>query len=182
VEYLSTSETTRPRELRYGILREPPSRFFCHQRIVLRIAQALSTHVESRSLGQVAVAPLDVVLDRDRSLIVQPDVLFIASDRLAIVDKQVWGAPDLVVEVVSPCSAAYDRSEKFRWYQHYGVREYWIVDPDERRITVIDFTTRSPEQRVADLLTTTRSTVLPDLQISVAELLEGRRKSSTQVS
>ena len=96
-EYLyDTEESNGPRELAYGILREPPSPFFNHQTIVLRVAQLWTDHVESRRLGRVAVAPLDVVLDRERALIVQPDVLFVSTDRLSIVRDQIWGAPDLV--------------------------------------------------------------------------------------
>ena len=102
-EYLyDADESNRPRELAYGILREPPSPFFNHQTIVLRLARPWTDHVESRRLGQVAVAPLDVVLDRERALIVQPDVLFVVHDRLSIIRDQVWGAPDLVAEILSP--------------------------------------------------------------------------------
>ena len=93
-EYLYESEeTNRRRELSYGILREPPAPFFSHQVVVLKVARLWSAHVEPRHLGAVAVSPVDVVLDRERDLIVQPDVLFIAADRLSIIRGQVWGAP-----------------------------------------------------------------------------------------
>ena len=122
VEYLSTVEYNLPRELAHGILREPPAPFFTHQSIVLKIGRMLSEHVDGAGLGKVAVSPVDVVLDRDRALIVQPDVLFISTARLSIIRDQVWGAPDLVVEVLSPGTEAHDRGEKLGWYRQYGVR------------------------------------------------------------
>jgi len=64
-----------------------------------------------------------VVLDRERALIVQPDVLFVAHDRLSIIRDQVWGAPDLVAEVLSIGTEAHDRIDKVAWYRQYGVRE-----------------------------------------------------------
>src|SRR5262249_30880984 len=129
-EYLyETEETNRKRELARGIVREPPAPFYSHQRLALRVARLPADCVEPRPLGEVVTAPVDVVLDDDRALIVQPDLLFIAAERLSIVDGQVWGAPDLAVEILSSASAAYDRVAKNRWYREYGVREYWIVDP-----------------------------------------------------
>jgi Uma2 family endonuclease len=84
-EYLDSPETTRRRELAYGVVREPPAPFFSHQTIVLRVARLLSDHVEPQKLGQVGVSPIDVVLDADRALVVQPDVLFVSSERLSII-------------------------------------------------------------------------------------------------
>src|SRR5437588_12233095 len=102
-EYLyDTKEINRVRELAMGVLREPPAPFFAHQKAVLRIAWRLCEHVEARRLGEVAVAPVDVVLDHAKALIVQPDVIFVSAERAAIVRDQVWGAPDLVVEVLPP--------------------------------------------------------------------------------
>ena len=82
-EYLyDTDETNRTRELLLGRVSEPPSPFYGHQALVLRVARIWSDHVEPRNLGRVAVAPLDVVLDRERALILQPDVLFVSTPRL----------------------------------------------------------------------------------------------------
>jgi hypothetical protein len=80
-EYLyHTEETNRIRELAAGFLREPPAPFFSHQSLVLKVARLLGDHAEPRRLGRVAVAPVDVILDRERALIVQPDVLFVATE------------------------------------------------------------------------------------------------------
>ena len=98
-EYFRFPETNRPMELVYGYVREPPAPFGDHQLSVGRVFTMLDAHVRERHLGHVFVSPLDVILDRDAALVVQPDVLFIAKARLKIVRGHVWGAPDLVVEV-----------------------------------------------------------------------------------
>ena len=164
VQYLNTEETNRRRELVYGRVHEPPAPFFSHQQLVLKIARFLSDHVEPRGLGTVAISPLDVILDAGRSLIVQPDVLFVSNARMSIIHNQVWGAPDLVVEVFSDGSKAYDRGEKLGWYRQYGVRECWLVDLSDQSITVIDFTRGTPEYVIAKGTDPIRSSVLPALQ------------------
>jgi Uma2 family endonuclease len=166
-EYLyDTEETVQRRELAYGILREPPAPFFSHQVIVLKVARLWSDHVEPRNLGRVAVAPVDVILDADRHLVVQPDVLFVATGRLSIVRDQVWGAPDLVAEVLSPGTRSYDHVEKLEWYRHYGVREYWLVDIGRETVTILDFTGTAPVERRARGIESLRSSVLPQLHAS----------------
>lgn len=172
VEYLSTAETTRPRELAYGLLREPPAPFVSHQRIVLRIARLLSDHVEPRRLGEVVLSPADVILDRERALVVQPDVLFVSTDRRPIVRNQVWGAPDLVVEVLSPGTESHDRGEKLEWYRRYGVRECWLVDAFAEQVVVVDFAGPEPVRRVAGGADTIRSGVFADLNLSAGRLFE----------
>jgi Uma2 family endonuclease len=166
-EYLySTEETNRIRELAMGMVRELPAPFFSHQELVLKVARMIAEHVEPQKLGRVAIAPIDVVLDRDRALVLQPDVLFIAAERLDIIRDQVWGPPDLVVEVLSHSTENCDRGEKLDWYRHYGVRECWLVDLCSESITVVDFTGDQPAERVANGIDTIRSTVLPALQSS----------------
>ena len=168
-EYLSTPETNRRRELAYGIVREPPAPYFSHQAIVLRAARILCDHVEPRALGRVGVAPLDVVLDRDANLVVQPDVLFVATDRLSIINKQIWGAPDLAVEVLSFSTTAHDRGPKLVWYCQYGVRECWHIDAARLQISVFDLTHNPLAERIAESTTPVQSTVFPDLRVSADE-------------
>lgn len=166
-EYLySTEESNRIRELAMGVVREPPAPFFSHQSLVLKVARVIAEHVEPRKLGCVAVAPVDVVLDRDKALIVQPDVLFVATERLGIVRDQIWGPPDLVVEVLSHSTENRDRGEKLDWYREYGVRECWLVDLYAESITVVDFAGGRRVERVAKGIDMIQSTVLPDLKSS----------------
>jgi Uma2 family endonuclease len=166
-EYLyETDETNRRRELVLSRVSEPPAPFFSHQSLVLRVARVWSDHVEPRGLGRVAIAPIDVVLDRERALILQPDVLFVSNDRLAMIRDQIWGPPDLVAEVLSHSSEKYDRGQKLEWYRQYGVREYWLVDLYDDSVTIVDFTGALPVRRFAKGIDPIRSTVLPDLELS----------------
>ena len=105
-----------------------------HQRIVSKLWKQLDAFVEERGLGEVFFSPVDVVLTQRR--VVQPDVLFIAQNRLGIVKEHIDGAPDLVMEVVSEGSRRRDRIEKKALYEQFGLAEYWIVDPDRRTIEV----------------------------------------------
>ena len=166
-EYLyNTEETNRIRELAMGRVSEPPAPFFSHQSLVLQVARVIAEHVEPQKLGRVAIAPVDVVLDREKALVLQPDVLFVSTARLGIIRDQVWGPPDLVVEVLSHSTENRDRGEKLDWYCQYGVRECWLVDLYDESITVVDFTGNRPVSRVAQGVVRIRSTVLPDLQSS----------------
>jgi Uma2 family endonuclease len=169
-DYLYGDETNRRRELAYGILREPPAPFFSHQELVFRVARLLQDHVEPRGLGRVGLAPVDVVLDAERALVLQPDVLFVATERLSIIRDQVWGAPDLVIEILSPSTESRDRQEKFAWYRQYGVREYWIVDLASESVTVADFSTGAAESHVFDRQGTIRSALLPELTAAVDDI------------
>jgi Uma2 family endonuclease len=171
-EYLDTEETNRPFELVWGVVREPPSPRWDHQTIVLRLVTALDQHVRQLGIGKVGVAPLDVVLDAEKHLILQPDVLVILADRTDIIDRQVWGPPDLVVEVLSLGSMSYDRRDKRRWYGKYGVREQWIVDPVSRAIDVINLAAPRPTARTFGEDEAIESVVLPALRLRVATVFE----------
>src|SRR6476469_7050736 len=95
-EYLQTPETVLPRELAFGVLHvaEAPTTF--HQRVVRDLTIALTAFVDRERLGEVLPAPVDVILDADAALIVQPDVLFVSAERSHIVSDRIAGAPDLV--------------------------------------------------------------------------------------
>ena len=107
-----------------------------HQRISARLAFAMTRFAQAQHLGEVLYAPIDVRLG-ELANPVQPDILFIRQDRLGII-KEEWveGAPDLIVEILSPGNWIDDRRTKYRVYALAGVREYWIVDPDKRQIEV----------------------------------------------
>ena len=102
----------------------------------MELAWLLHGFVKTRSLGRVYFAPFDVVLsDLD---VVQPDLLFVSNERAHIVTSaNVRGAPDLVVEIRSPSTASRDWTIKRDLYAKYGVKEYWVVDPDEHRVWVM---------------------------------------------
>lgn len=130
---------TEQYELLGGEIVMVPSPGFRHQRISWELEYRLSQHVRDLRLGIVADAPLDVVLGEggDRE-VAQPDVLFISHERIEIIhDDEVRGAPDLVVEILSPSTADYDRGYKRTLYARAGVGEYWIVDPQTETAEVL---------------------------------------------
>jgi Uma2 family endonuclease len=112
-------------------------------------------------------APVDVILDRKRSLVVQPDVVFIATARLAMCNERVWGAPDLFVEVLSMGTARHDRTDKLSWFQQYGVRECWLVDPIGCQVAVVALSADTRSSAVYDDGRLVRSIVLPRLRLPV---------------
>ncbi len=105
-----------------------------HQDVFGELFVLLRTHVNARRLGKVLSAPIDVILAPDT--IVQPDILFIDRDRLDMIRENIYGPPDLCIEVLSPSTSSNDRNRKKDIYARYGVREYWIVDPYEESIMV----------------------------------------------
>lgn len=125
-----------PYELIRGHLVMSPSPTVQHQRLVFRLGTALHAHLESgEEEGEVLLAPMDVHLSDDT--VVQPDVLYVSPDRSDRVGEQeINGAPDLVMEVVSPSTSHRDVFDKKRLYEETEVREYWIADPDSKTVEV----------------------------------------------
>jgi Uma2 family endonuclease len=137
-EYLAGPEEMRRQELVWGTVVREPSPLLTHQTVVSRALVLLDQHVRTHAIGRVLVSPLDVVLDPEKALVLQPDVLFVSSERAAILQKQVWGAPDLVVEVASLGTRHRDRTIKLKWYRQYGVRECWLIDTWRQSIAIVD--------------------------------------------
>ena len=122
------------REIVDGELFVTPSPLLSHQRIVLRLAAAILLYLRDHPIGELFVAPLDVILsDYD---VLEPDLLFVLNEHRSIIQDWIRGAPDLVIEVLSPTTARQDRGPKLKAYARFGVPEYWIVDPDNRAVEV----------------------------------------------
>ena len=169
-DYFTMAETNRPQELAFGVLREPPSPTYGHQQAIGQLFLVLRTHIHDRKLGEVCLSPMDVVLDEEAGLVVQPDLLYISNERRSIIRSHIWGAPDLVVEVASSSTQYSDRSLKLAWYRRYDVRECWLVYPAERRIEVFDCEGDSSESFTGEA--TIRSRVLPDLAVPAKSCFE----------
>lgn len=117
------------------LVREPAPRPF-HQIVGDNLFHLMYAHVRSHGLGIVISSPLDVVLSEEN--VVQPEFVFIPTDRFNIVtEDNVSGAPALAVEVLSPSTRHRDRVVKRKIYERFGVREYWIVDPERKTIEVL---------------------------------------------
>jgi len=100
-----------------------------HQRVLNELNLALSAYVKEHRLGEVYIAPIDVVFE-DHTVL-EPDILFVRRERAGIVGEEaIHGAPDLVVEVLSPSTFYNDLRIKMNVYGQFGVEEYWIVDPE----------------------------------------------------
>jgi Uma2 family endonuclease len=132
-DYAALPDDGRRYELHWGELSVTPAPGTRHQGAIVNLITLLNEHVRSRGLGKVFVAPTDCILSN--VTVVQPDVLYIAADRLAIIsDRGIEGAPTLVVEVLSPSTARLDRDRKMKLYMEHGVPYYWIVDPETRSV------------------------------------------------
>ncbi|BBB91713.1 MAG TPA: Uma2 family endonuclease [Methylomusa anaerophila] len=124
-----------PYQLIGGELVMAPSPGKRHQKILLKLAIAFERFIENNNSGELFIAPRDVYLAAKETY--QPDILFIAGERVEIsAEDKVNGAPDLVVEILSPSTAYYDLRKKYKVYEKYGVKEYWIVDPEENSVEV----------------------------------------------
>ena len=127
-DYLEMPDDGNRYEIINGELIMPPAPNTIHQKVALKIEYELLKFNDKETKGELFHAPYDVVMS-DMN-VVQPDILFVSTARHDIVGQEyIEGAPDLVVEVLSPSNWLYDRSEKFRAYRDAGVGEYWIVDP-----------------------------------------------------
>ncbi len=134
-DYLQLPEDKRY-ELMEGEFYMIPSPGWSHQTISKNLFRILDDYITSRKLGETRFAPLDVVLSEED--VVQPDILFISKERSFIItERNIQGAPDLVIEILSPGTRERDRGLKRKLYAKYGVEEYWIVDPEEQSIEVL---------------------------------------------
>ena len=151
-------------ELIFGRFYLSPSPSIVHQVVTALLYQHLYA-IAKKVGGKAYIAPLDVML-ADHS-VVQPDVIYISPRRRSIRGERIEGAPDLVVEVVSPGTARRDRSEKLALYAAAGVGEYWIPDFFERQIEFLvneggRFVVALPEGGEY------RSKVLPEIRLDLA--------------
>ena len=168
-DYAALPDDGRRYELHWGELSVTPSPGTRHQGAVIALGSLLFEHVRSRSLGKVFVAPTDCIMTN--VTVVQPDVFYIATDRLSIISERgIEGVPTLAVEVLSPSTARLDRNRKMKLYAEHGVPYYWIVDPVGRSVEAY---TLAGLEYVHVCSVTSQPTALPpfiDLEIDPAPL------------
>ncbi len=139
--YRALAEGRLNPELYYEILNGElvvmPSPKFVHQQIVKLLSRAMDDFVEANELGLVIFAPMDVILSELQKP--QPDIIFVSKARLNIIRKNgyVHGAPDLLVEILSPSTAQKDRTDKRRIYAQAGIPEYWLIDSHNQTVQVL---------------------------------------------
>lgn len=134
-DYLALPDEYPRYELLEGELVEMVSPTVRHQQILLRLARLLQDYCRANRAGQVLVAPLDVILAKH--IVVQPDLIFVSQARWKeLVKDRIYGAPDLLIEILSPSTSQRDYRAKRKLYARHGVPEYWIVDPEDVTIEV----------------------------------------------
>ena len=170
-EYLRTTEVLQPQELVYGYVREAAAPTAAHQRTVGALFIRLAQHLRETGAGEAWLAPLDVVLDVERDLVVQPDLSVVLTERADIVTDRIWGAPDLVVEVMSPRPRIGSVEERLRWFATYGVRECWLVHVPGIRIEVIHFERDAIVSTVFGPADPVQSAVLPGLSLTPLDVI-----------
>ena len=143
----------------------PPSRK--HQRITVELSTVINNFIKSRNGScEVDIAPFAVFLNQDDKNYVEPDIAVIC-DQNKLTEKGCNGAPDWIIEIVSPSSRRMDYYIKLFKYRTAGVREYWIVDSDKNRITVYNFESEDTiEYSFSDIVA---SGIYPELSINFAE-------------
>jgi Uma2 family endonuclease len=132
-DYLALPDDRNRYEIIEGELYVSPAPAPRHQEVLSELFAILKTHVDENNLGKVLFSPIDVLLGPTN--VVQPDLLFIAKERLDIItERNIQGPPDLIVEVLSPSTEQTDRSDKLQLYARSKVPHYWIVDPTRHSI------------------------------------------------
>ncbi|MCH7653545.1 MAG: Uma2 family endonuclease, partial [Chloroflexi bacterium] len=136
-EYLEGPEIKGRYDIVDGVLKMAPSPTRKHQEILGQLYHLLRNFLDETRLGSAFIAPLDVVIEREPLKIRQPDLLFVSNERAEILHDIVEGAPDLVVEILSPSNSRADIQEKLDDYAGLGVSECWLVSPEGRTVEVL---------------------------------------------
>jgi Uma2 family endonuclease len=135
-EFRQLPEDGKRYELVCGEVHLTPAPTTKHQFVLRTLSFSLHPYVAENQLGEVFFAPLDVRLSLDTAL--QPDLIFISKARAHIIQPDfIAGAPDLVVEILSPSTTAYDRATKLPLYAEAGVPEVWLIDPQAKTVEVL---------------------------------------------
>lgn len=143
-DYLQLPDDRKRYQVIEGELHMVPAPSPHHQDILGKLFIFLRTFVKGEGLGKVYQAPCDVVLSNED--IVQPDIFFISKEREHIItERNIQGAPELIVEILSSSTAKLDKSLKTRLYEEFGVKEYWLVDPEKEEIEVLSLEERGYE-------------------------------------
>lgn len=161
-------------ELLKGILVRKSAPHFIHQRISRKLLWKFEDHILLKQLGEIFYAPVDVVLNEENAP--QPDLVYVSNENVAVLNYEegvIIGAPDLVVEILSPSTAKKDKTLKKDIYEEFGVLEYWLVDPNNKTIEV--YTLQNNRYTLFSLSDTEdklKSALLPDLDMELKVIFE----------
>jgi Uma2 family endonuclease len=165
-----TPEDDKRYEVIDGRLYVSPPPVLAHQRASGRLYGYLWEYLHRRGLGELFSAPVGVVLDDENGL--QPDLVYVSRERAGILSERgIEGAPDLVVEILSPSTRGRDRGIKMRRYAAAGVAHYWIVDPRTRTLEAYQLTEQGYELAGSyGPGTIFRPSLFPGLEIPIDDL------------
>jgi Uma2 family endonuclease len=173
-DYVLIPEDGKRHEIIDGEHYVTPAPFVPHQSLLVELTLRIGGFVKAHRLGRFLVAPTDVLLSPYD--IVQPDLLFVSNQRASVVGlKNIEGAPDLVIEILSRSTRKLDEQLKLRAYERYGVQEYWMFDPARKSVQRWE---RRSERLVSapflsagakDVLT---SPLLPGFELPLDEIFE----------
>jgi Uma2 family endonuclease len=170
LEFIPKEREGDRHELFDGVLVVTPSPIPLHQRLLARLFREFDATVGASRLGEVFLSPIDVVFSP--RIVAVPDLVFVSQANLAIVGPQaIEGALDLILEILSPSTRRRDLRIKRGMYERCGVREYWLVDPKVRSVTVLVLREgRNEETPATDAVA---SSVVPGLEIDQKVLFAG---------
>jgi Uma2 family endonuclease len=124
-------------QLIHGELNMSPAPSTYHQRVLMTLLQHILKYLEENKTGELLLSPVDVVFDKYNT--VQPDLLVILNEHRNIIQERgVFGSPDIVFEIISPSSMIMDRHTKFELYEKHGVKEYWLIDINNKAVEVFE--------------------------------------------
>lgn len=147
----------------------PPNRM--HQRLIMELSFSIRDYIRDKNdTCEVYPAPFAVFLMEDNTNYVEPDISVIC-DKNKLTDKGCNGAPDWIIEIVSPSSRKHDYLTKSVKYEIAGVREYWIVDPEKQRITIYRYEVDAAPM-IAGFEQPIKVGIYDDLEITIADLLK----------
>lgn len=159
-------------ELLKGTLVRKSSPTLIHQEISGNIFFYFKLYLREKKTGKIYYAPLDVVLDNENAP--QPDLVYVSNENSSVLNEEelvIVGTPDLVVEILSPGTAKRDRTLKKDIYEEFGVKEYWLVDPNNKTIEVYTLqNSRYTLFSLSDAEDKLKSALLPDLEIPLADI------------
>lgn len=144
-EYFDLAERPPHLELIFGYPRAsaPPSPRIAAlvERAIERLRLALADHLWLEQRGDVLVAPFDLVISPRQDVVLHPPLVVVLAERREILREEgrsIWGAPDVVLEVLTPANARRTRCSKVRWYRDWGVKELWLIDARHKKFEILD--------------------------------------------
>jgi len=173
-DYLAFPEDGKRYEIIEGDCFMSPAPRTKHQIVSANLLTFLNIYLRRTRAGKVFDAPTDVILSDTN--VVQPDLLVVLAARAAIItEKNIQGAPDLVIEILSETTRKMDEVVKKKLYERHGVLEYWVVDPELALVKIYRLTNgryAKAEERAEERGETLATALLPGLDISLTELFE----------